>query len=308
MPNPILIHEVGPRDGLQVEKALVPTEAKIAFVERLIASGVDVIQLGSFVNPARVPQMADTERLFRHFNSAGNKPYGVGLSALVLNEKGLDRGLACGVEFFCMGVSASDTHSRKNTGMSTDEAIGRIVPMAKRAMAAGATVQASVQSAFGCGYEGPIAQRRVLEIVDRYVDAGVTMVSLADTAGWANPKQVDVLFTSILEIAPQLITACHFHDHYGLALVNTYAAMRAGVRYVEASVGGLGGCPFTAGPAGNVATEDLVHLVQQMGFCRNIRLESLVDAALFAEGLVGRPLPGRIHVSGPIVTAEAVTV
>lgn len=308
MPNPILIHEVGPRDGLQVEKAIVPTEAKISLIERLIASGVDVIQLGSFVNPEKVPQMADTEQLFLHFNSPGRKPYGVALSALVLNEKGLDRGFACSVDFFCMGVSASDTHSRKNTGMSTEEAISRIVPMARRAMAAGATVQASVQSAFGCGFEGAIPQRRVLEIVDRYVEAGVTMISLADTAGCANPKQVEDLFGAILEIAPHVISACHFHDHFGLALINSYAAMRAGVRYVESSVGGLGGCPFTAGSAGNVASEDLVHLLQQMGFCRNVRLESLIDAARFAEGLLGRPLPGRIHVSGPIAAPEAVIV
>src|SRR5512138_2241720 len=167
----IFIHEVGPRDGLQVEKATVPLEEKIRWIERLLTSGVDIVQLGSFVNPDKVPQMADTDALFRHF--AESKPAHVTLSGLVLNEKGLERGFACGVEMFCMGVSASETHSRKNTGMSTAEALGRIIPMAKQAMGAGKKVQASVQSAFGCGYEGPVEQERVLSIVQAYLDAGI---------------------------------------------------------------------------------------------------------------------------------------
>ncbi len=307
MPNPVLIHEVGPRDGLQIEKAVVPTSTKIAWIDKLIASGVDVIQLGSFVNPDKVPQMADTEQLFLHYNAPGRKPAEIALSALVLNEKGLDRGLAAGVEFFCMGVSASDTHSRKNTGMPTDEALSRIVPMAKRAMGAGATVQVSVQSAFGCGFEGPVPQRRVLEIVDRYVDAGVAMISLADTAGHANPRQVQDLYQAILDVAPHVICAAHFHETYGLGIANTYAAMNAGVRYIESSAGGLGGCPFTAVSAGNIATEDLVHMVQRMGFCRNISLNALIDAARFAREMVGHDLPGRIHVTGPIPEPKLVT-
>jgi hydroxymethylglutaryl-CoA lyase len=307
MPNPILIHEVGPRDGLQIEKAIISTEKKIVWIEKLIAAGVDVIQLGSFVNPDKVPQMADTEKLFAHFRQPGRMPANVALSALVLNEKGLERGLACGVEFFCMGVSASDTHSRKNTGMSTDEALGRITAMAKRAMIAGATVQVSVQSAFGCGFEGAVPQRRILEIVDRYVEAGVTMVSLADTAGHANPRQVEDLYGAIHEVAPHIIAACHFHDTFGMAMANAWSAMRSGVRYVESSVGGLGGCPFTAVSAGNLATEDFVHMVQRMGVCRNVSLETLREAATLAEELVGHKLPGRIHVTGPIPEPELVT-
>src|SRR5512142_1052744 len=156
----IFIHEVGPRDGLQAEKITVPLEEKIRWIEELFTSGIDMIQLGSFVNPEKVPQMADTDELFRHF--AEKKPADVILSGLVLNERGLERGFDCGVEMFCMGVSASETHSLKNTGMTTSEAIRRIIPMAKRAMAAGIKVQASVQSAFGCGYEGSIESKKVL--------------------------------------------------------------------------------------------------------------------------------------------------
>ncbi|HUL75711.1 MAG TPA: hydroxymethylglutaryl-CoA lyase, partial [Vicinamibacteria bacterium] len=161
----ILLHEVGLRDGLQMEKQVVPTEQKLAWAEALLRSGVDVLQLGSFVHPEKVPQMADTDRLFAHLSTPGRRPEHVLLSGLVLNEKGLERGMACGVDMFCMGVSASETHSRKNTGMSIADANQRIVAMAKSALASGKRVQVSVQSAFGCGYEGPVPKERVVAIV-----------------------------------------------------------------------------------------------------------------------------------------------
>ncbi len=303
----IQIHEVGPRDGLQVEKAIVPTETKIAWIEKILQAGVDVVQLGSFVNPERVPQMADTEKLFLHFTSRERPRSRTVFSGLVLNEKGLDRGLGCGVEFFCMGVSASDTHSRKNTGMSTEEALSRIVPMAKRAVAAGAKVQVSVQSAFGCGYEGPIADERVMRIVEKYVQEGLPMISLADTAGHANPGQVAELFTKLRVVAPDAIYACHFHDTYGLGLANAYAAYRVGVESFDSAVAGLGGCPFTAVTGGNAATEDLVHMFARMGVRKDIDLPTLIAAAKEAEKFLGRELPGRIHVTGPVPEHELTT-
>lgn len=289
----ILIHEVGPRDGLQLEKQIVPTAQKIAWIETILESGVDVVQLGSFVSAERVPQMADTEQLFARFH--GRK-----FSALVLNEKGFERGLACGVEYFCMGASASDTHSRKNTGMSTEEAMTRIVAIAQRALTSGATVQVSVQSAFGCGYEGNILQERVLDMVKRYLDAGLLQISLADTAGHAQPSQVEDLFGAIWMLEPSAALACHFHDTYGMAIANCYAALRSGVQSFESAVGGLGGCPFTALSGGNVPTEDLVHMMQRMGIREDIALAPLVDAAKQAEEIFGRSLPGKIHVSGPV--------
>jgi len=155
----------------------------VAWLERSLAPGVDLWQVGAFVNPTKVPQMADTDELFDYFRTSKHRREGVALSGLVLNEKGLERALACGVEQICMGVSASDTHSRKNTGMGTDEALRRVIPMATEAIASGRSVQVSVQSAFGCGFEGAVPQRRVLEIVDRYAEGGITMISLADTAG-----------------------------------------------------------------------------------------------------------------------------
>jgi hydroxymethylglutaryl-CoA lyase len=298
----IFIHEVGPRDGLQVEKVTVPLEEKIHWVACLFEAGVDIIQLGSFVHPEKVPQMADTDTLFRHF--ASNKPVHVTLSGLALNERGLERGLACGVELFCMGVSASETHSRKNTGMSTAEALGRIVPMAKRAMDDGKKVQVSVQSAFGCGFEGPIDREKVLDIVKRYLDAGIRNISLADTAGHAQPQQVENLYGAIRELHPDVELACHFHNTYGLGLANCYAALKSGVTYFESAFGGLGGCPFTKLPAGNVCTEDLVHSLQRMDLRKDINLDVLLNVARQVGTFFDRELPGLILKSGSIVNFQ----
>jgi hydroxymethylglutaryl-CoA lyase len=300
--NRIIIHEVGPRDGLQVEKKTVPQEEKIRWIEGSCAAGIDIVQLGSFVNPEKVPQMADTDLLFRHFTA--NKPAGVTLSGLVLNEKGLERGLACGVGMFCMGVSASETHSRKNTGMGGEEALGRILGMAKEAMRAGKKVQASVQSAFGCGFEGPVPREKVLSIVEAYLEAGIRNLSLADTAGHAQPQQVEDLYRVIRVLDPQVELACHFHNTYGLGLSNCFAALRCGVTVFESSFGGLGGCPFTKLPAGNVSTEDLVHSLQRMGLRKDIKLDGLLDVARQVGAFFERELPGFILRSGSIVDFE----
>jgi hydroxymethylglutaryl-CoA lyase len=295
----IIIHEVGPRDGLQVEKAAVPLAEKVRWIDGLCTAGIDIIQLGSFVNPEKVPQMADTDALFRYFT--GIKPAGVTLSGLVLNERGLERGLACGVEMFCMGVSASETHSQKNTGMTSAEALRRIVPMAKEAMAAGKIVQASVQSAFGCGFEGPIDREKVLSIIKTYLDAGIRNLSLADTAGHAQPQQVEDLYGAIRALDPSVELACHFHNTYGLGLTNCYAALKSGVTWFESAFGGLGGCPFTKLPAGNVCTEDLVHSLQRMGLRKDIKLDVLLNVARQVGRYFDRELPGFILKSGSIV-------
>jgi hydroxymethylglutaryl-CoA lyase len=300
----VVIHEVGPRDGLQMEKQIVPTERKAAWIDALIRSGVDIVQVGSFVHPEKVPQMADTDALFARFRE---HPPGVLLSGLVLNEKGLERGLACGVELLCMGVSASETHSRKNTGMSIAEATGRILGMAKTALAAGRRVQVSVQSAFGCGYEGPVPRERVLAIVKSFLDAGLRTISLADTAGHAVPEQVEALYSGVFDLAPDVECACHFHDTYGLALANCYAALRAGVKYFESSVAGLGGCPFTAVAGGNTCTEDLVHALQRAGRRRDIKLGALVEVARDVARFFDREMPGAVYQVGPIPEPPALS-
>jgi len=296
----IIVHEVGPRDGLQMEKQSVPLEQKISWIERLIGSGLDIIQVGSFVHPEKVPQMADTDALFRHFSAPGRKPARVILSGLVLNEKGLERGMACGVDMFCMGVSASETHSKKNTGMTTDEATGRIIAMAKSALASGKRVQVSVQSAFGCGFEGPIPQERVLSIIGRYLEAGLKNISLADTAGHANPEQVEAMFGSVFALDRTIQATCHFHNTYGLGLANCRAAMGSGVTSFESSFAGLGGCPFTKVAAGNVCTEDLVHYLHRIGRRTDINLAVLIDVARDVARFFNREMPGTVYKTGPL--------
>ena len=301
---PIVLHEVGPRDGLQMEKQVVPTDKKEAWLRSLMESGVDVVQVGSFVHPEKVPQMADTDELFRRL-TAGKKSTAM-LSGLALNEKGVERGLACGVEMFCLGASASETHSRKNTGLGSAEAAKRIVAAAKTALAAGKKVQVSVQSAFGCGFEGPIPESRVLDMARAYIEAGLRNISLADTAGHAHPALVERLFAAILKLDPGAELACHFHNTYGLGMANIYAAMRAGVTSFETSFAGLGGCPFTKVAAGNVATEDFVHALQRQGLRQDVDLERLISLARDVAAHFGRDLQGFVYKTGPIPVKERV--
>jgi hydroxymethylglutaryl-CoA lyase len=301
----IVLHEIGMRDGLQIEKRVVPTAQKLVWLRQLIASGVDIIQVGSFVHPEKVPQMADTDALFNELAQvpAGGRP---AFSGLVLNEKGLDRALACGVEQMCMGVSASETHSRKNTGMTTQEALARIVPTARRAAAAGKPVQVSIQSAFGCGMQGRIPQERVLQIVKTYLDAGLRMISLCDTAGHAVPGQVRDLYGSVFALDAGIQCACHFHDTYSLAMANTLAALDAGVTHVESAFAGLGGCPFTSVTGGNLCTEDFLYFLQRTGRRQDVHLEPIVAVASAASEFFGRPLPGTVHRIGPIKPSTSV--
>jgi len=290
----IYIHEVGMRDGLQVEQQIVPTETKIKWIKELLETGVDIIQVGSFVHPVKVPTMADTDELFKYFSNPDNKNSNTVLSGLVLNEKGLERGMGVGVEMFCMGVSASETHSKKNTGMSTDEALQRIIPMAKIAVASGKQVQVSVQSAFGCGFEGIIPKERVIGIVEKYLENGILNISLADTAGHANPMQVEDIISSIYKLNPNTNLACHFHDTYGMGIANCYMAFKNGVKYFESAFAGLGGCPFTAKASGNVCTEDLVNMFNRFGIRKDIDLKKIISIAKEAELFFGRELPGKV--------------
>jgi len=204
-----------------------------------------------------------------------------------------------------MGVSASETHSRKNTGMAIAEATGRIISIAHQAVEAKRQVQVSVQSAFGCGYEGAVPQDRVLGLVRRFLAAGLTHVSLADTAGHAVPDQVERLYEAIFDAGPGVEAACHFHNTYGLALANCWAAMRAGVTWFESSVAGLGGCPFTRIAGGNTCTEDFVHLLQRSGLRGDVRLDRLIAVAGDMSRFFGRDLPGTVYRTGTVADAVA---
>jgi hydroxymethylglutaryl-CoA lyase len=293
----IVLHEVGTRDGLQFEKQVVPTAKKLEWIRALIASGLDIIQIGSFVRADKVPQMADTDELFRQL--AAEKG-GALLSCLVLNERGLERALEVGAQMVCMGVSASDTHSRKNTGMSSLEAQERIIAMGRKAAEAGKKVQVAVQSAFGCGFEGRVPEERVMALVRAYLEAGLKNVSLADSAGHAYPEQVKRLFGEIFRLAPDAQCTGHFHDNYGLGIANVYAAMEVGVTTFETSFAGLGGCPFTKAAAGNVATEDLVHALQRAGKRLDVNLPRLVEVAKSVAAFYGREMTGRVQKIGAL--------
>ena len=295
--NPILIHEVGPRDGLQAEGSVVPMEVKLDWLRRVAATGVDIVQVGSFVRGDKMPQMADTDELFRIL---GREPHRALLSGLVLNEKGLERALEVGVQLVCLGVSASETHSRKNTAMGTEEATRRIIATALAAKQAGRKVQVSVQSAFGCGFEGAIPEARVMGIVAAYLEAGLTSISLADTAGHAHPAQVRRYVQAVLALDPAAEVTAHIHDTYGLGMASVYAAMKAGARAIETSFGGLGGCPFTKVAAGNVATEDLVHGLQRVGQRMDIDLPALIGVTREVAKYFDRELPGCVYKTGPI--------
>lgn len=292
----IVIHEVGPRDGLQMERQVVPVDVREDWIRRIMVSGVDIVQVGSFVHPVKVPQMADTDELFQRL--LVNKPGDTILAGLALNERGLERGLACGVEMFCLGASASETHSQKNTRMSSMEATHRIIGAAQTAKTEGKKVQVSVQSAFGCGFEGAIDEKRVLEMVSAYLEAGLRDISLADTAGHAHPAQVERLFNAVFALDPDVRCTAHFHNTYGLGMANIMAALRTGVTSFETSFAGLGGCPFTKVAAGNVATEDFVNALQLQGQRQDVDIGKLIEVASDVAGYFDREMPGCVYKTG----------
>jgi hydroxymethylglutaryl-CoA lyase len=281
-----------------MERQVVPIDTKEQWIRLSMASGVDIVQVGSFVHPVKVPQMADTDELVRRLVRDKKSP--TILAGLALNERGVERGLECGVEMLCLGASASETHSLKNTRMSTMEATRRIIAAAKQAVAAGKKVQVSVQSAFGCGFEGLIPEDRVLRMVSAYLEAGLLNISLADTAGHAHPDQVERLYTAVFDLDPKVEATCHFHNTYGLGMANIMAAMQAGVVSFETSFAGLGGCPFTKVAAGNVATEDFVNALQMQGLRRDVDLETLIGVAGDVAKYFEREMPGCVYKTGTV--------
>lgn len=294
LPARISLREVGPRDGLQNE-APVPTSAKVALIEALTGTGLERIEAVSFVHPAAVPSMADAEQVWQAVERSDHVRY----SALVPNVRGAQRALAAGFTEIEVVVSASDTHNRKNVNRSTEQSLAEITALLAAAHEAGATCQVIVSTAFGCPYEGDVPLERVLAVADRALADGADGVSYGDTTGMATPGRVTALVGETRMRFPDAELNLHFHNTRGTGLANVLAALQLGVVDFDASVGGLGGCPYAPGATGNVCTEDLVHMVEDMGIDTGVDLPALLAAAREAERLVGRTLPSQLLRAGP---------
>jgi hydroxymethylglutaryl-CoA lyase len=294
LPTSVSIREVGPRDGLQNE-APVPTAAKVRLLDALGRTGVRRIEAVSFVHPKAIPQMADADQVW----ARAVKADGVRYSALVPNSRGAQRALAAGFTEVEVVVSASDTHNRHNVNRSTAQSLDDISGLIDQLHRHGATAEVIISTAFGCPYQGDVDPARVAGIVDRVVADGADSVSFGDTTGMATPRRVREVVTRVRERHPDLPLLLHFHDTRGTALANLLTALELGVTEYDASVGGLGGCPYAPGATGNVATEEVVHMLHDMGIDTGIDLDALLEAAALAEEIVGRELPSGVLRAGP---------
>ena len=290
LPERVTIYEVGARDGLQNEKALVPTEVKAEFIRRLVDAGPPIIEATSFVHPKWVPQLADAAELMELLGDAGK-----GMPVLVPNERGLDRALELGVRHIAIFGSATETFAQRNLNRSLDEQFAMFEPTVRRARDHGVDVRAYVSMCFGDPWEGDVAIDQVVGVGRRLFDLGASQLSLGDTIGVGTASHVTALihaFTSAGMATDQL--AVHFHDTYGQALANALAALHAGVTTFDASAGGLGGCPYAESATGNLATEDLVWMLHGMGIQTGVDLTSLVATSVWMAGQLGRPSPSRV--------------
>jgi len=294
LPARISMREVGPRDGLQNESP-VPTSAKVRLVDALSQTGVRRIEAVSFVNPRAIPQMADADDVW----SAISRAPGIVYSALVPNLRGGVRALDAGCLDIETVVSASETHNRANVNRSTSESLDEIAQLISLAHDRGATCHVTVATAWGCPYEGDVPVQRVVDIARRAIADGADGLSFGDTTGMATPTRVEALVGAIRMAHADVPLNLHFHNTRGTALANVLVALQLGVADFDASVGGLGGCPYAPGASGNVASEELVHMVEDMGVDTGIDLEALIEVAREAERIVGRELPSNVLRAGP---------
>jgi hydroxymethylglutaryl-CoA lyase len=294
LPRQISVREVGPRDGLQNEEP-VPTAAKIELIDRLSATGVQRIEAVSFVRPDVIPQMADADEVWQRIHRADRVRY----SALVPNARGAVRALDSGLAELEAVVSASDTHNRKNVNRSTAESLDQIAEIIELSHDRGVSCQVIVSTAWGCPYEGDVPVDRVVAVAGRAIADGADSISFGDTTGMATPSRVQRLVGEFRSAHPEVPLNLHFHNTRGTGLANVLAALELGVADFDASVGGLGGCPYAPGATGNIATEELVHMVEDMGVSTGIDLDALIDAAADAERIIGRVLPSQVLRAGP---------
>ncbi|MBU7598778.1 hydroxymethylglutaryl-CoA lyase [Streptomyces sp. P38-E01] len=293
LPSRVRIHEVGPRDGLQNEKSVVPVEVKAEFIHRLVEAGLDTVEATSFVHPKWVPQLADAEELYGGLADLPASA-GVRLPVLVPNERGLERALALGAREIAVFGSATESFARANLNRTVDEALEMFAPVVARASESGARVRGYLSMCFGDPWEGPVPAGQVVDVCRRLLDLGCDELSLGDTIGVATAGQVEELLTALNAAGvPDEVLAVHFHDTYGQALANTLTALRHGVTTVDASAGGLGGCPYARSATGNLATEDLVWMLRGLGVETGVDLDRLVATSTWMADRLGRPSPSR---------------
>lgn len=293
-PKNVRVIEVGPRDGLQNEKAFVPTEGKVALIRALTGAGLRWIQATSFVHPKWVPQLADAEQVLATVLADAAADY----SALVPNMRGYERALAAGVKEVEVVVGVSDTFSRHNVNMGTEESFAQAEAILARAKGDGMRVRVGLATSLGCPYEGNVPPERVVAFAIRAHQAGADEIMVADTPGVANPRQTYDLFSRLVAAVPADLFVAHFHDTWGRGLANAVAALNAGITAFDASVGGLGGCPYSPGAMGNIATEDLVAMLAECGIKTDVGLSRLLEAATLAGQLVDRQLPSHALQAG----------
>ena len=285
----ITIVEVGPRDGLQHERASISTADKIAFIDRLSVANLPVIEVSAFVSPKWVPHMADAAEVFAGLTRKAGTRY----TALVPNVAGLDRAVQAGVHEIAVFAAATETFSRKNINQSIDESLATYRHVCERAAALGIRVRGYVSTAFGCPYEGVVAPEKTADVAARLIALGAFEVAISDTIGVAHPGQVAVVLEAVLARVPLQQVALHFHDTRGTALANVLAALSYGVSTFDGSAGGLGGCPYAPGAAGNLATEDLVYMLDGLGAVTGVSLSALSEASAFIASRLDHPLPSR---------------
>lgn len=290
----LIVQEVAPRDGLQIEPTWVDTPDKIALINALSTVGFTRIEAGSFVSPKAIPALRDGEAVFQQIE----RQPGVIYVALIPNLKGAERALASRADELNLVMSASQTHNRANMRMSCESSLVAFGDIVQHVKGSGVLLNASVATAFGCPFEGKIDEDRVISIVDTYREMGIEGITLADTTGMANPRQVTRLVTRVLERLPAAALTLHFHNTRGLGIANVLAAYEAGARRFDAALGGLGGCPFAPGASGNICTEDLVNMCDEMGIPTGIDLEKLIALSRGLPALLGHDVPGQLAKAG----------
>ncbi|OGR24248.1 MAG: hydroxymethylglutaryl-CoA lyase [Desulfobacca sp. RBG_16_60_12] len=293
MPSQVTLREVGPRDGLQVERYL-PTEQKIALVNALSKTGLTCIEVTSFMHPKAMPNLADAELVMAGIDRLPSITY----SGMVPNARGAARAVASRVDDMMFVFSASETANRRNVNMNVEESLRALEEILGMSRAAGVPVGVAIAMAFGCPFEGDVPAHRILDLVGRLSSLGVQAIDLADTTGMANPKQVYELSCRVLDAFPRIQVGLHIHNTRGAGMANLLAGLLAGVTRFDGSIGGLGGCPFAVGATGNVPTEDVAHMLQEMGIDTGLDLGKLIACAQLAQELIGRELPGQVMKAG----------